>query len=73
MEPLLRDQEVDVIYCEVRFVPLMPGCTHFVELVGYLQNFGYQFMGFYNAIYQPHLMMDWCDIILASPKIIKKL
>ena len=72
LERLLRAIEVDVVYTEVRFEPLGEGCTHFTELVSYLQGFGYRFMGFYAAIYQPDLRFDWGDIIMVSDRLLPR-
>jgi FkbM family methyltransferase len=73
LEPMLRAQKVDVIYTEVRFEPFAPGCTHFLELVGYLRGFGYRFFGFYDTIYKPWLQFDWGDIIMVSERMTRRL
>lgn len=73
LDHMLRAQKIDVVYCEVRFEPPTPDCTHFVELAAYLRERGYRFMGFYDTLYTPTLRYNYGDVIFASDACLERI
>jgi FkbM family methyltransferase len=72
IETMLAAQEIDVLYLEVRFEPLAPGCVDFLTLAGYLAQKGYRLYGFYNTIFAPHLEFDHSDSIFVSGRLSRR-
>ena len=69
---MLTEQRVGLVYCEVRFEPPAPGCTHFVELADFLRRNGYRFFGLYDAIYDDSLRFAWGDAIFVSDRLLEQ-
>lgn len=59
----LRKGAIKTIFLEVNFVPLYEGQTSFGEIVGFLDQFGYGFVGFYDPFYADAGFLKWTDAL----------
>ncbi len=69
-EGLLREHRIDLVYCEVEFVPLYENQPLFWDVCQFLQSHHYVFHGLYSLnIKKPLHRLLWADAIFLSPKI----
>ena len=65
---LLENQLIDVIYCEVSFVPMYKNSPLFNDIMSYLLGHGYVFYSLYGEVKNEHGQLAWSDAIFYNKR-----
>jgi FkbM family methyltransferase len=71
-EPLLINQNIDIIYCEVLFMRFYENQPLFYDISGYLDKFDYKLYNIYNSVYTNNSILTWADAVFISNSLYTK-
>lgn len=66
---LLSKQKIDVIQCEVEFIPIYENQKLFHHVASFLEEFGYILYSMYNMHYDINSRLSWADAVFINEKI----